>query len=314
MDAINVSSLRKVYTSGIKQKSVVALNSLDLRVESGMIYGLLGPNGAGKTTLVKILLGITHKTLGNAEILGSDISNYKIRAKVGYLAENHKYPPFMRGEEILRFFGKLGGYDKPDLENRIDMLLKMVGMEQWRNTKLKNYSKGMMQRLGLAQSMINDPNLIFLDEPTDGVDPLGRKEIREIIKRMKDDGKTVFLNSHLLSEVEQICDRVAVLNKGELVSEGTVKSLTKDEDKFQIRFAEKLSEEIKSKIKDKYPGAECNSNKLSFATVDLEDLNNFIDFLRNESQIIVEISKEKRTLEDSFLEIITGKERKNGDL
>ncbi|GJQ62351.1 MAG: ABC transporter ATP-binding protein [Melioribacteraceae bacterium] len=314
MNAIEVKSLRKVYSSGIRQKEVVALQSLDLTVDPGVIYGLLGPNGAGKTTLIKILLGITHKTLGEANILGEDISNYQIRKKVGYLAENHKYPPFMKGEEILHFFAQLGGYDKPDLDQRINDLLKLVDMEKWRKTKLKNYSKGMLQRIGLAQALVNDPELVFLDEPTDGVDPLGRKEIRDIIKRMKDDGKTVFLNSHLLSEVELICDRVAVLNKGELITEGTVGELTSDNDEYKITLDSPLEEEFKQKATGSFAGLKCNRTKIIFSTKDSSELNSLIDLIRREEKQIMEITKQKRTLEDSFLEIITGKEGKNGDV
>lgn len=314
MDAIEVKSLRKVYTSGIKRNEVVALQSLDLKVAPGIIYGLLGPNGAGKTTLVKVLLGITHKTLGEAKILGEDISNHQNRTKVGYLAENHKYPPFMNGEEILSFFGKLGGYNFPDLPDRIDSLLKMVDMDRWRKTKLKNYSKGMLQRIGLAQALVNNPDLVFLDEPTDGVDPLGRKEIREIIKRMKEDGKTVFLNSHLLSEVELICDRVAVLHKGELITEGSVGELTSTDDEYKISLDSPLDEKFKAKVTGIFSNLRCNHTKMVLNTKDNSELNSLIDFLRKEQKQIIEISRQKRTLEDSFLELITGKGGSNGDV
>jgi len=146
-----------------------------------VIFGLLGPNGAGKTTLVKLLLGITFPTAGSATIIEKDISDYKIKEKVGYLPENHKYPSYLKGGEVLKFFGKLSGMNGVNLDKRIDELLELVKLSQWKKTKVKAYSKGMMQRLGLAQALINDPDLIFLDEPTDGVDPIGRKEIRDIL-------------------------------------------------------------------------------------------------------------------------------------
>lgn len=308
MNIIEVNNLRKVYKSFPVNREVTALKSLDLNVSKGSIFGLLGPNGAGKTTLIKILLGITHKTNGEAKILGEDIKNYKVRSSVGYLAENHKYPPFMKGEEMLRFFARLGGYDKPDLNKKIENVLSLVDMSKWKRTKLKNYSKGMMQRIGLAQAMINDPELIFLDEPTDGVDPVGRKEIRDIIHRLQNEGKTIFLNSHLLSEVELICDRVAILNKGELIKSGTVDEITKTGNEFKIEYAEKLSDHIITNLSAKYPGINIGERKLILNTEDLKEINSIIDLLRSENVIITDLTKTKHTLEESFIQLVTGGE------
>src|SRR3972149_1727655 len=234
MNVIETKGLTKVYSTSFKKNKVQALVDFNLNVEKGVIFGLLGPNGAGKTTLVKLLLGITFPTAGNATIIEKDISDYKIKEKVGYLPENHKYPSYLKGGEVLKFFGKLSGMNGVNLDKRIDELLELVKLSQWKKTKVKAYSKGMMQRLGLAQALINDPDLIFLDEPTDGVDPIGRKEIRDILIELKNRSKTIFLNSHLLSEVELITDRVGILNKGKLLREGTVKEFTEKKEEYKL--------------------------------------------------------------------------------
>ena len=241
MNAIETNNLTKIYTSSFGKKNVHALTDLNLSVEGGSIFGLLGPNGAGKTTLIKILLGITFPTSGNANILSEDISNYKVKIKVGYLPENHKYPSYLTGGNVLKFFGKLSGLDGNGFEKKIDELLELVKLSKWKKTKVKAYSKGMMQRLGLAQVLINDPELIFLDEPTDGVDPIGRKEIRDILLNLKSQSKTIFLNSHLLSEVELITDRVGILNKGKLLQEGTVKEFTEKKEEYTINIENDLT-------------------------------------------------------------------------
>ncbi len=234
MKIIETKGLTKVYSSSFKKNKVQALVDFNLNVEKGVIFGLLGPNGAGKTTLVKLLLGITFPTAGSASMIERDISDYKTKKEIGYLPENHKYPSYLKGGEVLKYFGRLSGMNGAGLDKRIDELLELVKLSQWKKTKVKAYSKGMMQRLGLAQALINDPELIFLDEPTDGVDPIGRKEIRDILAELKSRQKTIFLNSHLLSEVELITDRVGILNKGRLLREGTVKELTEKKEEYKL--------------------------------------------------------------------------------
>lgn len=310
MNIIETDNITKIYSSLSKSKSVTALRDFSLSVESGLVYGLLGPNGAGKTTLVKILLGITFPTLGNAKLFGEDISNYKLRRKVGYLPENHRFPNYLTGGEVLSYFAKLSCYDSPNLERRIDELLELVKMTRWKKTKVKNYSKGMMQRIGLAQSMINDPEIIFLDEPTDGVDPIGRKEIRDILLDMKNQGKTIFLNSHLLSEVELITDRVAILNEGKLIREGTVEDITTQKEEFKIS-ADQLSLSIFSEEEtSKFKVRKIDENKINVRVENLEELNMFIDLLRNRSVKIRSVEPQKSTLEEMFISLIHESENK----
>jgi len=228
MSLIETKNLSKEYSSRFSKQKVNALNDFTFTANEGEIFGLLGPNGAGKTTLIKILLAITFQTSGSAKIFGMDVKSHKWKNKVGYLPENHKFPNYLTGEQVLSYYGRLSGLKNAgELNKKIDEYLETMGLTKWRKTKIKKYSKGMMQKLGLAQSMLSNPDLIFLDEPTDGVDPIGRKEIRDILTNLRAKGKTIFLNSHLLSEVEMICDRVAILNKGDLIKEGSVDDLTR---------------------------------------------------------------------------------------
>jgi len=305
VNAIETNGLTKIYSSGFRKKQVQALIDLNLSVEAGNIFGLLGPNGAGKTTLVKILLGITFPSAGNAKILETNISDFRVKRRIGYLPENHKYPPYLNGGEVLRFFGKLSGMAGLQLEKKIDELLELMKLSNWKKSKIKTYSKGMMQRLGLAQALINDPDLIFLDEPTDGVDPIGRKEIRDILIELKNKSKTIFLNSHLLSEVELITDRVGILNKGKLLREGTVKELTEKREEYLINIegdsVGHLMKELKLvKIKD---------DSYSAKVLNALELNKLIDTLRGRDVIIKEIIQQKNTLEEMFISLINESEK-----
>jgi len=301
MPIIETRELTKFYSSGAKK--VLALSGLNLSIDQGTIFGLLGPNGAGKTTLIKILLSITFPTSGEAYMLNRNLSDYNIKKKIGYLPENHRYPSYLTGGDVLKFFGKLSGLEGTSLNKKIDELLELMKLSKWKKVKVKTYSKGMMQRLGLAQAMLNDPELIFLDEPTDGVDPIGRKEIRDILLELKGQSKTIFLNSHLLSEVELITDRVAILNKGKLLREGTVQELTEKKEEYRLIIEPGST----FTIPENYNSVIVNPlNDTSYAikASDTKQLNTFIDFLRQNNVLISGIIKEKSTLEDMFISLI----------
>ncbi len=308
MNTIETRGLTKIYSSPFGNKKVEALTNLDLTVSRGTIFGLLGPNGAGKTTLIKMLLGITFPTAGSATILEHKISGYKIKEKVGYLPENHKYPAYLTGGEVLNFLGKLSGLEGNYLNKKIDELLEVVNLSKWKKTKVKSYSKGMMQRLGLAQAMINNPELIFLDEPTDGVDPIGRKEIRDILIELKSQGKTVFLNSHLLSEVEMITDRVGILNKGKLLREGTVKELTEKRAEYKL-WVDAQSEDLVSA--EGFNITKLNDNSFSVKVENINELNSLIDKLRSENILIKELIPLKNSLEEMFISLIKEADKEN---
>lgn len=304
MNIITTKNLSKEYpTKSFSKEKILALNNFSFEVESGEIFGLLGPNGAGKTTLIKILLGITFPTGGEIKIFDKDISNESYKKKVGYLPESHKFPNYLTGEQVLYFFGMLSGLNKSEVKKKSDEYLKLVDMDKWRKTKIKKYSKGMLQRLGLAQSMLNNPELIFLDEPTDGVDPIGRKEIRDILNNLKNEGKTIFLNSHLLSEVELICDRVAILNKGVLVKSGRVDDITAISDNYVFTTSE-ADESVVSALLANFKATVSSRHEFVYNTGSVEELNKLIDFLRQKNILIHSITREKNTLENMFINLI----------
>lgn len=309
MKAIEIKGLTKIYSSSGGRKKVEALKDVSLEVETGSIFGLLGPNGAGKTTLIKIILGITHSTSGTALLLDTPVENYLIRRKIGYLPENHKYPNYLTGIEVLKYFGQLAGAEAASIKKKSDELLELVKLTNWKKSKIKTYSKGMMQRLGLAQALINNPEVVFLDEPTDGVDPIGRKEIRDILAELKSQGKTVFLNSHLLSEVELVTDRVAILNKGMLLKIGSVTELAEKKEEYIIRVDEEnLIEEISlADIQFHLKPQKIKGSYLLNVSGD-EELNSFIDFLRKKKVTIKEIVPVKSSLEELFINIVNESE------
>lgn len=300
--AIDISGLAKTYGSTRRGAAVHALLPLDLRVVRGEVFGLLGPNGAGKTTLVKLLLGVVHPTMGLGRILGHPIGTVASRLQVGYLPENHRYPSYLTGRGVLEYFGRLSGVSGIELRSRIDQLLELVGMGRWGAMRVAKYSKGMLQRIGLAQAMINDPEVLFLDEPTDGVDPVGRKEIREVILRLRDRGKTIFLNSHLLSEVELVCDRVAILDHGRQIRIGTIPELTHSGNRTILRVEGAFDMESQALLQA--TGAEVVDSSTVILNVDVGELNALIDTLRMNGMLLTAITPMRPTLEEIFIDVI----------
>lgn len=308
-NSIQVENLTKIFNAKTNRKNgIVALDDVTLSIEQGIIFGLLGPNGAGKTTLIKILLGIVFPTSGNAKILGEDISNYQIRKEIGYLPENHKFPNYLTGEEVIIHFSKLNGFKLNKNSPKIAEVLNLVKMEKWRKVKIKKYSKGMLQRLGLAQAIVHDPDLIFLDEPTDGVDPIGRKEIRDILIELKNRGKTIFINSHLLSEVELVSDKVAILDEGKLVKYGTVEELTINKQICEIKTETTLPENIYESIRRKFAITQ-DKNLITLEITDNNVLNSFMDELRKLNVNIVGVNQKKSSLEDTFIKSLSEKNK-----
>jgi len=205
-----------------------------MQARPGEIFGLLGPNGAGKSTLVKIMMTVVRPTRATGTLLGQPIGHKPTLARVGYLPERVRFPPYLSGRQAVEFFAALAKVDRRTRRRRAGELLALVGLERWADAKIGSYSKGMQQRVGLAQALANDPELVLLDEPTEGLDPVGRREVRELLSRLRDQAKTVFLNSHLLGEVERVCDRVAILVAGKVVRQGTVEDLTAGSERYEI--------------------------------------------------------------------------------
>jgi len=226
MDAIVIEGLTKTFWSGWPGRpSVTVLDGLTLSIEQGQIYGFLGPNGSGKTTTLKILLGLMHATTGRVEVLGKPAGNVMVRKRIGFLPESPYFYDYLTAEEFLNFYGHLAGLDRVELNKRVTHLLEIVGLVDARTRQLRKFSKGMLQRIGLAQALIHDPELVILDEPMSGLDPVGRKQVRDLILGLRDQGKTVFFSTHIIPDVEMICDRVGVLAKGKLLTTGRVEEL-----------------------------------------------------------------------------------------
>ena len=225
--ALLIEELTKDYYPGFwRRRPHRALDRLTLRVEHGEVFGFLGPNGAGKTTTLKLLTQLIYPTSGRAEILGHPVGHLPTRARFGFLPENPSFYDYLSAEEILTYFAQLFGYDAAERRRRVAAVLEKVGIGGERRWQLRRFSRGMIQRVGIAQALLNDPEIVFLDEPTSGLDPLGRRDIRSLILELRDQGRTVFFSSHILSDAEMLCSRVAVLARGRLVAQGTVGELT----------------------------------------------------------------------------------------
>jgi ABC-2 type transport system ATP-binding protein len=249
--AVAIRGLTKIFPVPLHRHSIVAVRDLNLRVEPGEVYGLLGPNGSGKSTTLKIILGLVSPSRGLTEIFGRDSRLVESREAVGFLPENPYFYKYLSGEETLRFFGRLCRLSGARLKNRTDELLDLVGLTKARKRRLGTYSKGMLQRIGLAQALIHEPKLLVLDEPTAGVDPAGSRQIRDLIVDLKRRGITVLLSSHLLAQAQEICDRVAILADGALVREGRLEELIAIENQTELVIANASSglvDEIESLI------------------------------------------------------------------
>jgi ABC-2 type transport system ATP-binding protein len=245
---VETRSLTKIYRDFWGRQKVRALNALDLEIRRGEIFGLLGPNGSGKSTTIKLLLGLLFPTSGQALVFGKDATEVSKNERIGYLPEESYLYKFLNAEETLDFYGRLFDMPASVRKERTDKLIDMVGIGHARRRQLREYSKGMTRRIGLAQALINDPDLIFLDEPTSGLDPLGTREMKDLILRLRDEGKTILMSSHLLDDVQDVCDRIAILHQGELKELGRVDDLLTVQDVTQIQ-ARQLSEACKEEIR-----------------------------------------------------------------
>jgi ABC-2 type transport system ATP-binding protein len=236
MHVVEIENLTKDYEVGfLKKKKVRALDGLSLVVEGGQIFGFLGANGAGKTTTLKLLMRLIYPTSGRARILGRDIDDVAMHARIGYLPENPYFYDYLTARELLDYCGRIFGINAAERKRRTETLLDQVGLERksW-DKQLRKFSKGMLQRTGLAQALINDPEIVFLDEPMSGLDPMGRREVRDLIAGLRERGKTVFMNSHILSDIEVLCDQVAILHSGKLSAVGKLDELRRDAGGNQI--------------------------------------------------------------------------------
>ncbi|MEM1085646.1 MAG: ABC transporter ATP-binding protein [Verrucomicrobiota bacterium] len=294
--AIEIEHLKKRYGR------FEALGGVSLTVPKGSVFGLLGPNGAGKSTLVKSLLTIVRPTECRGTMLGQRIGHRKTLGRIGYLPEHARFPDYLTGRQIVTFSAGLAKVPGRLAKERAQRLLELVGMEEWADRKNSTYSKGMRQRVGLAQALVNEPDIVFLDEPTDGVDPQGRIEIRGIIEKMREEGRTVFVNSHLLAEVEQVADRVAIMSHGKIVEQGETQSLTRQESRFEIKTLGPVAFELREKLEGL--GATVGGDTVSLVADDARGVQDVIDLLRSSGQVIRELGEVRSSLEEVFLKVV----------
>jgi ABC-2 type transport system ATP-binding protein len=296
--AVDLVGVRKTYAGGIE-----ALRGVNVQVGRGEIFGLLGPNGAGKTTLVKIMMTVVRADQALGTLLGRPLGNKRKLARIGYLPESHRFPPYLTGFQLLEYYAALARVPRAERKTRAAELMDRMGMGSWADTRISKYSKGMMQRLGLAQALMNDPDLIVLDEPTDGVDPMGRRDIRELLLEYKKRGKTVFINSHMLSELEMVCDRVSILVGGLVARQGTLKELTDQSLEYVISVASDVTK-LGGKIAEM-------GGKLSGGTIvvhghDTALVNRLIDLLRAHDILIEAVERQRFSLEEVFVDTLGG--------
>jgi ABC-2 type transport system ATP-binding protein len=308
--AIRAEGLTKRF---FQRGEVVAVDHLDLEVEEGEIFGFLGPNGAGKTTTIKMLLGLIFPDEGKATVLDFPAGALEMRRQVSYLPENPYFYDHLTGGELLDFYGRLFGIPHSDRAKRVDALLDLVGLRNDKAKQLKQYSKGMMQRVGIAQALINDPKVLIFDEPTSGLDPVAHIEIRNLIESLRKQGKTIFLSSHQLSDVELVCDRICILNYGKLVKAGRIEDLLR-EGRTEITATEIPSEHsapLRESL-ERTPAVLSGENGRLVATCpDDTSVNDVIDLIRGHQGRILTVTPLKRTLEEIFVETIGG-EREPG--
>ena len=295
--AITTHQLRKVYGD------TPAVASLDLAVPRGEIFGFLGPNGAGKSTCVKMLLGLVFPTEGSGTLLGSPLGDLRIKSKIGFLPELFRFHEWFTAREFLNFHGKLYGMSAAQRKLRISEVLALVNLEHTAGQQLRTFSKGMLQRIGIAQALLHDPELIFLDEPTSALDPIGRRLVRDIIRKLKAEQKTVFLNSHLLSEVEAVCDRVAIIQRGEVVRDGTLDELLAARRLLDIHV-EGMNDEILERVKTQWTVAAREGNQLTLALEDPADVPQIVELLVTGGAAIHHVALRHESLEDLFVRTV----------
>lgn len=308
--AIEAIGLRKSYLTGIGRRTVTALDGIDLRVEQGEVFGLLGPNGAGKTTAVKILLGLTRPTSGDARIHGVASSDPASRLRVGYLPEGHRFPGYLSARQTLSIFGRMSGVPPRVLAERSPRLLARVRLTDWADVKVKRFSKGMTQRLGLAAALVHEPDVLLLDEPTDGVDPVGRREIRDLLLEEASRGCAILVNSHLLSEIEKTCSRVAILRRGKVVACGPLAGLAAPVPRWKL-VADGIDEALVAALQDAGGEVVRMNGHLELGARDTEHLNALVDLVRARGAMLRELSPSGGSLEDLFIDLVRAGERED---
>jgi ABC-2 type transport system ATP-binding protein len=293
------------------RRMVRAVDNLSVTVEEGEVFGLLGPNGSGKTTLVKLILDIIRPTLGSISIMGCRPGTKKVHKEIGYLPEQPYFYERMSAVELLQFYGRIYKIDHVTLQQRIRESIELVGLKGHERRNLRSYSKGMLQRIGLAQALISKPKIVFLDEPSTGLDPVGRKQVKEVISRLRDSGATVFFNTHILSDVEDVADRVAIIHRGQLIRIGKVSEMTESIDKIVVKLRT-VEDRYLSLFEGMAESTEIINGKLVIRFTDQDDIPEAIRRLASAGADIFEVAHQRETLEDVFVREVTNNKQGTG--
>jgi ABC-2 type transport system ATP-binding protein len=310
MSAIEILGLEKTYSVGFwRNRPKRALHPLELTVEEGEIFGFLGPNGAGKTTTLKLLMGLVFPTAGSARILGREWTDPSVKAQIGFLPEQPYFYDYLTAHELLEYYGQLSGVPGKHRKGRVEQVLQQVGLRDVQGVQLRKFSTGMLQRVGIGQAILHNPKLVFFDEPMSGLDPMGRREVRDLMEQLKHEGKTVFFSTHILSDAEALCDRVAIIHQGELRGVGAIEDLTSSvQGKVEVMWQ---GTQVPTSIKAL--GAECHVTADRVRAIVAENQQDaVIDILRRERQRLIAITPVRTSLEAYFVEKLRGAETTAG--
>jgi ABC-2 type transport system ATP-binding protein len=300
MPAIEILGLEKTYSVGFWRKRLkLALHPLSLTVEDGEIFGFLGPNGAGKTTTLKLLMGLVFPSAGSARILGREWTDPSVKAQIGFLPEQPYFYDYLTAHELLEYYGQLSGVPAKQRKQRVEHVLDQVGLRDVQGVQLRKFSKGMLQRVGIGQAILHDPKIVFFDEPMSGLDPIGRREVRDLMSQLKSEGKTVFFSTHILSDAETLCDRVAIIHKGELRGVGAVEDLTSSvQGTVEVIWH---GSQVPASIKALGAGCHVTGDRVR-ATINESQQDAIIDALRRERLRLIAITPVRTSLEAYFVE------------
>jgi len=308
MAVIEIKGLTKDFETGFwRKRPVRALESLCLQVEKGEVFGFLGPNGAGKTTTLKLLMNLLRPTAGSATILGEPIGSVTMRRRIGYLPENPYFYDYLTAEEFLLYVGRLFGLSWVESKRKVDLLLDSVGLAASRHLQLRKFSKGMLQRIGIAQAVLNDPEVVFLDEPMSGLDPLGRREVRLVISSLKDKGVTVFFSSHILSDVEALCDRVAIMNRGQLQAAGALHDILKVKIEGHEIILTGWASDFVAGLKGISDRLETIGDRLHIRAGSSGQLEKILSYAIAQGAELISVNPIRSSLEDFFFQEVSGR-------
>ncbi len=313
-EVVRVTNIVKDFRPGFGLHRKRVLHGISFSVCEGEIFGFVGPNGAGKTTMLKVLMGLIRATAGDATILGCDVHETEFRRHIGFLPENPYFYDYLTGREILTFYAKLSGLPRAQRADRVALLLGWVGLASAANARLRTYSKGMLQRVGIAQALIHDPSVVFLDEPMSGLDPIGRKQIRDLILRLRSEGKTVFMNTHILSDVEMVCDRVAIIVRGRITYEGAIEDFLEGDERESDVVVAGLRPETGVQLEEQF-GASLrgHGDRIEVRTAE-KNLNPMLGAILEAGGQVLSVTPHRVSLESIFLSAVERNRADEGNL